>query len=182
MNKICSLIIGIGVFINLNAVEINHVYKKDNNNVYHLEGYFTDKSYDVIKNFLEKNKNKEINIIPFSNGGSANDIFRIQKLIKNHGKVNIDTTLNGAYCYSACASTFFISNNIKGKMYFHKLSARSVHNTFNQSVYYDNLALKSILKNNGMSSELASRIINKENGFIALNINKNENKVFIKEL
>ena len=58
-------------------------------------------------------KDKEINIIPFSNGRTTNDIFKIQKLIKNHRKIYIDTILSVAYCFSACASTFFISKNIE---------------------------------------------------------------------
>jgi len=57
-----------------------------------------------------------------------------------------------------------------------------IGNTFNQNVYYENLALKTVLKNNGMPSKLAGRIIRKENGFIAINIEKDENKIVIKEL
>jgi hypothetical protein len=129
-------------------------FKKIGNNKYEMIGFFDEYSYIDIRDFLNKRKDQQITIIPFSHGGYANDVFDIMREIRKHGNITffVDPKAE-SYCHSMCAFSSVAANKRYGKFGFHPLSHTS---TIDIQVVKDiNKNLQEYLIYYGMNKNLA---------------------------
>ena len=150
MNKkyIIILILCINFFLTNNTYA-NQFYSNimgpiihNNKIIVFIDGKYSKFTYNDLKKIYEKHFNNEIIIYANSNGGYAEDVFKIMDLIKNH-KNTIFLVEKNDRCISMCALTAIFSKRIEGEIYFHGISING-----ELSEQYNNKLKKYLIKNN----------------------------------
>jgi len=171
------LIFSLFFSVNSYALEFNGPFKKGKLEYYTMVGSFDNVSYKTIREFLEKKR--DVTIVPFSNGGSADAIFPLLNLIKNHnGKVNFDTTIDilkgKSYCRSMCAWMASAAKSMVGEYSFHGIRVYNKNkygskyikiSTTSPSMKRLNTKLKHHLVSKGVRKDYAEEMAFKNRGF-----------------
>jgi hypothetical protein len=102
----------------------------------YISGYFSPHTYPSLKKIYKKYYNHKIIIHANSQGGYANDIFKIMNMILNHGKTTFIVS-EKSVCDSMCAYTGLVAKKRQGLFSFHAIHdiKKQLHPKYNNAIF-----------------------------------------------
>lgn len=142
--------------VSVQAIE----FKQLDYNTYEMRGYFDEYSYGDIAKFIMANNNKNLLIVPYSNGGYAADAIKIMRIIESHGSIAF-VVRDDAFCNSMCAFAASAATLRYGKFGFHPIAYKEgilPRMSQNHQLILFNLIIRDKLKSYGMDQDLAKEV------------------------